>query len=397
MPVLVLHMRYRTTGGEERAVDDLTWLAGVHLGEQVQTMTQDSAQLGRLGAAQGILRGGLAPDEVATAVRLTGADVVHAHNLLPAFGWRALAAAQAAGAATVLHLHNYRLVCAVGTCVDPAGRDCTDCQGRNTLPGLRKGCRGSRAEGTVYAAGLAAGQRRTVAHADVVVVPSQAAADRLRELDAPVGEVHVVPHVVRGLDRDPLTHDPDGPALVASRLAPEKGVDVAIAACAKAGVGLVVAGDGPDRTALEHRVRALDLELLHGPAGPPPMPGQVRFTGRLDHDRLTALRATASVELIPSRAHETFGLAAIEALAAGLPVVASAVGALAALPAPVRLVPPGNADALAVALKAARERPGLATDGPDLARAVAGPEVVAPRLAEVYALARARRGPGARL
>ena len=69
-----------------------------------------------------LLRGGLQPDDVAAAVRRTGARVVHAHNVHPAFGWRALAAARAAGARVVLHLHNYRLVCAVGTCFNAAAR-----------------------------------------------------------------------------------------------------------------------------------------------------------------------------------------------------------------------------------------------------------------------------------
>ena len=49
-------------------------------------------------------------------MRRTGARVVHAHNINPTLGWRALAAAREAGARVVLHLHNYRLVCAVGTC-----------------------------------------------------------------------------------------------------------------------------------------------------------------------------------------------------------------------------------------------------------------------------------------
>jgi glycosyltransferase involved in cell wall biosynthesis len=390
--ILTLHTRYRTTGGEERAVEDLTWLARERLGEYVQSLSRNSSELGRTRAARGVLRGGLEPAEVASAVRLAGADIVHAHNLLPAFGWRALAAAQDAGAATVLHLHNYRLVCAVATCVDPAGHDCVACQGRDTAPGVRKGCRGSRTEGLVYAAGLSAWQRRTVRHADVIVVPSQAAADRLRQLGAPVGELQVVPHVVRALGSDvPTVRDPDGPALVASRLAVEKGVDVAIAACARAGVGLTVAGDGPQLAALRAVAERQGLAALDGPHGPPPAAGQVRFTGRLDRDALHARRAGSSVELVPSRAHETFGLAAIEALAAGLPVVASAVGALAALPSPVRLVPPGDVGALAHALTAARGDAGAAAQGPDLARTIAGADVIAPALAGVYALARSRR------
>ena len=105
-------------------------------------------------------------------MRRTRARVVHAHNVQPAFGWRALAAARAAGARVVLHLHNYRLVCAVGTCFT-RGADCTRCHGRDTRPGVRLNCRGgSRAESAAYGAGLALWQRRMTASVDAFVVPS---------------------------------------------------------------------------------------------------------------------------------------------------------------------------------------------------------------------------------
>ena len=117
----------------------------------------------------------------------TGARVVHAHNVHPSFGWRALAAAREAGARVVVHLHNYRLVCAVGTCFTH-GEDCTRCHGRDTRPGVRHNCRGSLPEAVVYAASLAAWQRRLAECADAFVVPSAFALRRLRELGAPVGE-----------------------------------------------------------------------------------------------------------------------------------------------------------------------------------------------------------------
>src|SRR5882757_1081117 len=170
--ILILHNRYRTTGGEERAVADLLWLVRERLGEDAELLERDSALLGRGRAAAGMLRGGLAPEEVAAAVRRTGARIVHAHNVNPAFGWRALAAARAAGARVVMHLHNYRLVCAVGTCFT-RGADCTRCHGRDTRPGLRLNCRGgSHAESATYAAGLALWQRRLTGAADAIVVPS---------------------------------------------------------------------------------------------------------------------------------------------------------------------------------------------------------------------------------
>ncbi len=73
-------------------------------------------------AAQGLVLGGVEPGEVADAVRRIRADVVHAHNLHPLFGWRALAAARAAGARTVLHLHNFRLFCAIAVAYRAARR-----------------------------------------------------------------------------------------------------------------------------------------------------------------------------------------------------------------------------------------------------------------------------------
>src|SRR6476661_6826081 len=244
--ILVLHNRYRTTGGEERAVADLLWLVRERLGEDVELLERDSAVLGRGRAAAGMLRGGLAPEEVAAAVRRTGARIVHAHNINPAFGWRALAAARGAGARVVMHLHNYRLVCAVGTCFNSRGEDCVRCQGRDTLPGVRLNCRGASAEAAVYGAALALWQRRLAEQADAVVVPSRFAAERLRALRAPLdpARVHVVAHVVRDFAEGSRAAAGEH-ALVAARLAPEKGVDLAIEACARAGLELVVAGDGP--------------------------------------------------------------------------------------------------------------------------------------------------------
>src|SRR5205085_10353690 len=79
--ILLLHNRYRLAGGEERAVQDLMWLIREHLGEDVELLERDSATLGRGRAAVALLRGGLAPDDVAHAVRRTRARVVPAHNL----------------------------------------------------------------------------------------------------------------------------------------------------------------------------------------------------------------------------------------------------------------------------------------------------------------------------
>src|SRR5229473_5156004 len=125
-----------------------------------------------LEAARGLLQGGLRPSEVAAAVRLTGAQIVHAHNINPSYGWRALAAARADGARVVLHLHQYRLVCAVGVCFT-GGAECTRCHGRNTLPGVLRNCRGTGGEAAAYGAALALWQRRVTSLMDAAIVPSE--------------------------------------------------------------------------------------------------------------------------------------------------------------------------------------------------------------------------------
>jgi glycosyltransferase involved in cell wall biosynthesis len=110
----------------------------------------------------------------------------------------------------------------------------------------------------------------------------------------------------------------------------------------------------------------------------------VRFTGRVGPKRLAALRRDAAVAVVPSRYAEILPLAALEAMAAGLPVVASRSGGLEELVPAEGLVPPGDVDALAARAQrlwgdtAAGER-ALA-----VVRERTAPAVVARALADVY-------------
>jgi glycosyltransferase involved in cell wall biosynthesis len=364
--ILLLHHRYRVTGGEERAVADLQWLIRSQLGEDAEVLERDSSAIGGRPAARGLLRGGLTPEDVSAAVRATGARVVHAHNVQPTFGWRALAAAREAGARVVLHLHNYRLVCSNGVCFTN-GEDCTRCHGRRTWPAVRFNCReGSRVEDALYATSLARWQEQLCAQVDRFLVPSAFALARLHELGAPVGDRAQVLWSVQREFAERSSAGAGGHVLYAGRLTEEKGVRDAIAACAREGLPLVVAGDGPL------------LEELRASAG-----GEVRFTGRVGAAQLAELRAGAAVAVVPSRYQEILPLAALEAMAAGLPVVSTASGGLTDFVDDT--VPIGDVTALGAALRA---RFGDADAGE---RALArvrercAPEVVADRLRAVYA------------
>jgi glycosyltransferase involved in cell wall biosynthesis len=366
--ILLLHNRYRVPGGEERAVEDLAWLIREHLGEDVEVLERDSAALSSWRAAAGLLRGGLGPEEVGEAVRRTGARVVHAHNVNPTLGWRALAAAREAGARVVLHLHNYRLVCAVGTCFT-RGQDCTRCHGRNTLPGVALNCRGgSPAESAAYATSLALWQGRIVAQADRFLVPSAFALRRLRQLGAPVDDrARVLWSVQRGFAEGSRAAA-GRHVLYAGRLSAEKGVADAVLACRAAGLPLVVAGEGP-----------AEAELRRLAAG-----ADVRFTGRVGPEELGALRRDAAVAVVPSRYAEILPLAALEAMAAAVPVVASRSGGLAELVPDDALFPPADTNALAGRLQRLWGDTAAGERALGLVRERCAPDVVARALGEAY-------------
>jgi len=366
--ILLLHNRYRLPGGEERAVADLQWLIREHLGEDAEVLERDSGLLGNRRAAAGLLRGGLAPEDVAHAVRRTGARVVHAHNVNPSFGWRALAAAREAGARVVLHLHNYRLVCAQGLCFT-RGADCTRCHGRNTLPGVRLNCReGSRAEAAVYAAGLALWQRRLCEQVDAFAVPSAFALQRLRTLGAPVGDrARVVGSVQREIAARSAAAEGEH-VLAAGRLTPEKGFDDAIDAARIAGLPLVIAGDGPQAAELRARAAGAD----------------VRFTGVLSATELAELRSRAGAAIVPSRYAEILPLAALEAMAAGVPLAAAAAGGLSEAVPEAGLYAPGDAAALAERLRVLWRDPEAGATGLAVVRERYSPEAVAAQLRDLY-------------
>jgi glycosyltransferase involved in cell wall biosynthesis len=333
MRVLLLHNRYRAEGGEERALADLKALLQAR-GHEVQLLERSSGRATRARAARSLLRGGEHPEHTENVVRAFGADVVHAHNVHPLFGWRALAAAKQAGARTVLQLHNFRLFCAIGIAYRD-GAPCYRCRGSNTLPGLVFRCRGSVGEAAVYAAGLHIQQGPLLGHADRILVLSEAHGNRLKQLGLPAARTSLLPNFVPEHRIAARTHAHERQyALVSGRLVEEKGFDTAIRAATAARVPLLVAGEGPDRPRLQ--------ELAAG--------SDVSFTGWLEPAALDEVRAGAAIVLVPSRCEEACPYAVLDAFAAGTPVLVSDRGGLPEMVEREAVLPAQDANAWAQAL-----------------------------------------------
>ncbi|WP_462188565.1 MULTISPECIES: glycosyltransferase [unclassified Frankia] len=123
--------------------------------------------------------------------------------------------------------------------------------------------------------------------------------------------------------RRAFARDQEALLVVASRLAPEKRVDLAVDAAAelvrrRVPARLVIAGDGAHRGRLERHAAGLPVTFLGFVA---------------DRERLAGLLATADLALAPGPV-ETFGLTALEALASGTPAVVHHASALAELIVP---------------------------------------------------------------
>lgn len=209
-------------------------------------------------------------------------------------------------------------------------------------PGMRAGEAGRL--GSAALAAFAVTQRRpdraAAARLTTVLANSTAVADRVRRWWGRDAQVVHPPVDVDGYSPDPTVPRGDF-FLLAGRLVPYKRPEVAVAAAVRAGVRLVVAGDGRSRAAVQ------------AAAGP-----GVELRGRVSDDELRDLYRRCRALVMPGE--EDFGIVPVEAQACGAPVVAlGAGGALDSVRDAVTgvLYQPDTADpvgALAAALRAFR-------------------------------------------
>ena len=205
---------------------------------------------------------------------------------------------------------------------------------------------------------LKRGRTQALRRAVTVIVPSRYLAEIARGWGLANERLHVVPNPAPP-PRAATSGERSG-LVFAGRLTRQKAMHVALDALAHVPAAqLTVIGDGPDRARLERHAHDAGLN------------GRVRFVGSLTRDEVLDALAGAEASVLSSD-WENFPHAAVESLAAGTPLVATAVGGVGEIVVDGvngLLVPPGSSDAFGRALERLLGSPELRARLADGARA----------------------------
>jgi glycosyltransferase involved in cell wall biosynthesis len=321
MKILAVHNRYQRPGGEDQVFVDETALLETrnHRVLRYEVHNDQVKQVNRLTLAKDTVWNTSAYRELGALIRRERPHVVHFHNTLPLVSPAGYYAARAEGVPVIQTLHNYRLLCPVALFFRD-GRVCEDCMGKAVpWPGVVHRCyRGSRTASGVIATMLTVHRalRTWTEMVDVYVALTEFARNKFIEGGLPAGKIVVKPNFVAP---DPgRGQGGGGYALFVGRLAPEKGTETMLAAWDRLGtrIPLKIVGDGPLRDrVVEAAARQSNVEWL----------------GHRPVEDVHALMGKADMLVFPSQWYETFGRVVAEAFAAGTPVIAANIGAVAEL------------------------------------------------------------------
>jgi glycosyltransferase involved in cell wall biosynthesis len=318
--VLQVHTRYREQGGEDavvRAEGELLTTAG-H--EVVTHVARNPFGPVRTGAALAMSAWNpLAAQELRKVAQDVRPDIAHVHNTWYALSPSVLSALAAAGVPVVMTLHNYRLLCANGYLFRD-GHACEDCVGSHPWHGVRHRCYRGSLVASAPAAGTIALHRALGTwsrHVRLFLALNDFARTRFIRGGLPAHKIRVKPNFVSDPGPRPSPPSRSRTILYVGRLETEKGLDTLLDAWHAWGSSefeLVLVGDG--RLGPELRRRT--------PAG-------VRLTGSLPREDVLAWMLRSRALAFPSILYEGQPIVVLEALACGLPILASRLGGNAEL------------------------------------------------------------------
>jgi glycosyltransferase involved in cell wall biosynthesis len=360
MRILLIHNRYRSSApsGENRVVDQEAEALAA-LGHEVMRFGRSSDEIEQWSVAKKAslpartIWSRETSRDLKAVLREHRPEVVHVHNTFPLLSAAVLYACRDAGVPVV--------ACANGTFFRN-GAVCHDCAHGLPVRAVQHGCyRGSRAATAPVVLATSLHRRAWTSLVSGYVFISASQRDLLRGSDLPPDRVFVRYNLIPRRIRSRMTRTPT--VVYAGRLDEAKGVRLLMAGwdryrkqSGEPALNLVIAGGGP-----------LGDEVAAWASARP----SVEMTGTVSSDRCAELISRGRAVLLPSAWEETFGLVAVEAMAAGVPPIAAGHGSFTELITPGVdgvLFSPGDPAALALAIADVESNPERYEEYGDQAR-----------------------------
>jgi len=264
-------------------------------------------------------------------------DVVHFHTVQAHLTLSVVQASIAAAVPTVWTLHDYHWVCPA-TSLLRGDRPCERCSGGRYWHCVAGRCKAGELFRSLAATveSYLTQLRGTLGRVDCYVAPSHFLGRKVLEMGLAARRLEVVPNPVQVEDAEAASGQRDRHGLLyVGRLSPEKGVAGLIRAVAGlADAPLRIIGDGPEEAGLRELATQLEADVV--------------FDAWASRSVVRERMAEASLLCVPSIWYENCPGVVLEAMVAGLPVVASDIGGLAELLHGGRagwLAPPGETGA----------------------------------------------------
>src|SRR5574341_391442 len=321
MRVLIVHNFYRQAGGENNVVERLAGMLEAR-DHTMQVFSADSREVESYSPLQSLR---LLPESLYSrrmAARLSRVidhfrpDVVHVHNVFPLISPSAYWVFQQKRVAVVHTVHNFRFLCPNGLAFTH-GQLCFRCKSGNPLSAVRFRClHGDLKQSLLYALVIGVHRRlNTFGQRTGHLLPVNSLLARLLREAFPAAPITILPNCIESAQYAARTDC--GPSFVyLGRLSEEKGVHTLLEALPHTErLRLDVVGEGPWLGVLKRRAEEI--------AG-----GRVTFHGHVAGEARFELLRKASALVMPSGSHDACPMAVLEAMALGVPVVASRRGGL---------------------------------------------------------------------
>jgi len=337
IPFAMQSPRNRPSAWEARFAPEVSWTGG---------------PVKKLRAAAATIHSRPAAARLRELVRDVRPHVAHLHNFHHQLSPSIVDVLREEGVPAVHTLHDYKTICP-NYLLYTQGSVCERCRDGRFHHAVVHRCLNRGLGASVVAAIEMTwhGARRTLERGiRRFVSPSRFLAMKLQEFGVPDGAVSVVPNGIEPGAFAPAG-EPGNGFVAAGRLSREKGIRTllhAVAAVPEA--ALTVLGTGP----LEAELR-LEAQRI--------APGRITFGGHLDRPAVLDRVRSARALVLPSEWYENAPIAALEAMACGVPVIGSDIGGIPEMVRPGQtglLFPPGDAGTLASRLRELEADPARA-------------------------------------